>query len=248
MFCRIINLLMGCKAYYLALLTVIVVMTNFTICNISSGNEEVDLNLLISSYQATGITVGDLATFLTDHGYNVQPSNYFVIAKLSGGKNIYLVPDGNGPSLATLWIVPPSSKAKQSVAKPSKPVLTIEDGAIKKNEAYTKTGNRKFIETIGKCSKFPVTPLGMCEDGAKILAKTYRNLGYNVCYMVDPSSDNHPGHMWIVVGDPDNKNKWLAVDSYFGPMTKEDEYYYNAQYSFQDVKYLKLIEPVFRVS
>jgi hypothetical protein len=225
-----------------------VVLANLAICNTSNGNEEVDLNLLISSYQATGITVSDLATFLTEHGYHVQSSNYYVIAKLSGGKDIYLVPDGTGPGLATLWIVPPSSHTEQSSARHSEPVLTIKEDAIKKNETYTKTSNRKFIETIGESAKFPAAPLGMCEDGAKILAKTYRDLGYDVCYMVDPGSGNRPGHMWIVVGDPDNKKTWLAVDSYFGPMTKEDKYYYNAPYSFQDIKYLKLIEPVFRVS
>jgi hypothetical protein len=247
MFRRIINFGLSYKAHSLALGTIIV-LANLAICNTSNGNEEVDLNLLISSYQATGITVSDLATFLTEHGYHVQPSNYYVTAKLSGGKDIYLVPDGTGPNLATLWIVPPSSHSKQSTLKHSEPVPTIEEGAIKKNEIYKKTSNGKFIETIGKSAKFPATPLGMCENGAQILAKAYRDLGYNVCYMVDPSSDNRPGHMWIVVGDPDNKNTWLAVDSYFGTMTKDDKYYYNAPYSFKDIKYLKLIEPVLRVS
>lgn len=247
MFRRIINFRMRNKAYSLALGTMIV-LANLAVCNTSNGNEEVDLNLLIYSYQATGITVSDLATFLTEHGYNVQSSNYYVTAKLSSGKALYLVPDRTGPSLATLWIVPPSSHPKQSAVRHSEPVLSIEEGAIKKNEIYKKTSNRKFIGTIGKCMKFPAAPLGMCEDGAQILAKAYRDFGYNVCYMVDPSSDNRPGHMWIMVRDPEGKNTWLAVDSYFGSMIEEEEYYYKAPYSFQDIKYLKLIEPVFRVS
>ena len=215
---------------------------------LSYANEEIDLNLLISSYEDEGITVSDLATFLTAHGYNAQSSDHYVTAKLPSGKNLYMLPNGAEPGLASLWIVPPSSQAKQSEEKHSEPRMTFKEGEIKKDKTYTKTANRDFIETIGKLTKFPVTPLGMCEEGAQILGKTYKNSGYNIYYMVHPDSDNHPGHMWVMVEDPAQKNTWLAVDSYFGPITKDNDYYYSAPYSFQDNNYLKLIEPVLRIS
>lgn len=40
---------------------------------------------------------------------------------------------------------------------------------------------------------------------------------------------------------------WLAVDSYYGPIT-EDDYFYQAQYSFVDFKYLDSINPQWRLA
>jgi hypothetical protein len=218
------------------------------LCVLSYANEEIDLNLLISGYEDEGITVSDLATFLTAHGYSAQSSDHYVTIKLPSGKNLYMLPNGGETGLASLWIVPPSSKAKQSGEKHSEPRMTFKEGEIRKDKTYTKTANGNFIETIRKVTNFPVAPLGMCEDGAQILGKAYKNSGYNTYYMVHPNSDNHPGHMWVVVEDPAQKNTWLAVDSYFGPITKDDDYYYSAPYSFKDNNYLKLIDPVLRIS
>ena len=235
---------MKCKL----VINLFIILYLISLCIPSYANDEIDLNLLISSYEAESISVSDFATFLTLHGYNVQSSDHYVAAKLSDGKNLYLLPNGADTGLASLWIVPPSTQAKQSGEKNSVPRITIKDGEIKKDKTYTKTANKDFVETIAKLNKFPVTPLGMCEEGAQILGKTYKNSGYNIYYMVHPNSDNHPGHMWIVVEDPAQKNTWLAVDSYFGPITKDDNYYYSAPYSFEDNNYLKLIDPVLRIS
>ena len=233
---------------YKLLINLLIILYLCDICILSYANEEIDLNLLVSSYEGNGITASDLATFLTVHGYNAQSSDNYVTVKLPSGKNLYLLPNGAETGLASLWVVPPSSHAKQSGEKHSDPKMTIKEGEIKKDKAYTKTANKDFVETIRKLANFPVAPLGMCEEGAQILGKTYQNSGYNIYYMVHPNSDNHPGHMWVVVENPDKKNTWLAVDSYYGPVTKDDDYYYSAPYSFQDNNYLKLIDPVLRVS
>lgn len=47
------------------------------------------------------------------------------------------------------------------------------------------------------------------------------------------------GDISRVVEDNDVPDTWLAVDSYYGPIT-EDDYYYQAQYSFADFKYLEI--------
>src|SRR5271157_5143232 len=217
---------------YKLLTNLLIIIYLFDICILSYANEEIDLNLLISSYEDEGITVSDLATFLTLHGYNAQSMDHYVIVKLPSGKNLYLLPNGAETGLASLWVVPPSTQARQSGEKHSEPKLTIKEGEIKKDKTYKKTANKDIVETINKLTNFPVAPLGMCEEGAQILGKTYKNSGYNIYYMVHPNSDNHPGHMWVVVEDPDKKNTWLAVDSYSGPVTKDDDYYYSAPYSF----------------
>lgn len=233
---------------YKLLINLLIILYLCDLCILSCANEEIDLNLLVSSYEGKGITASDLATFLKVHGYNAQPSDNYVTVKLPSGKSLYLLPNGAETGLASLWVVPPSSQAKQSGERHSDPKMTIKEGEIKKDKTYTKTANKDFVEAIGKLTSFPVAPLGMCEEGAQILGKTYKNSGYNIYYMVHPNSDNHPGHMWVVVENPDKKNTWLAVDSYYGPVTEDDDYYYSAPYSFQDNSYLKLIDPVLRVS
>lgn len=230
------------------LINLLIILYLCGLCIPSYTNEDINLNLLISSYEDEGITVSDLAMFLTLHGYNVQSSDQYVTVKLPSGKNLYLLPNGAEPGLASLWIIPPSSQAKQSGEKQSEPTMTIKESEIEKDKTYAKTANKDFVETISKLTDFPVAPLGMCEEGSKRMGKIYKNSGYNLYYMVRPNSDNHPGHMWIVVEDPAQKNTWLAVDSYFGTATKDDKYYYSSSYSFQDYNYLKLIDPVLRVS
>ena len=60
----------------------------------------------------------------------------------------------------------------------------------------------------------------------------------------DPSGFENQGHLWILVEDPDNKDRWLAVDSYYGVVT--DKSYYKAPYSFPDIKYLDSLNPKWR--
>jgi hypothetical protein len=203
-----------------------------------SGTEENDLWLLISTYEDIGITVEDLAFFLETHGYNAQPHDSYVMLKFSSGKEVYLTPNGAEPRLADLWMTPPT--------KPSGPIKVIPTGAIKTNTTYPKTANADFIKTIDRYSIFPVAPLGMCFEGSQQLAKTYSSFGYNVTYMHDPSAGGYnQGHLWILVEDKDDREKWLAVDSYYGSMT--DNEYYIAPYSFNDIKYLESLNPSWKL-
>lgn len=59
-------------------------------------------------------------------------------------------------------------------------------------------------------------PLGMCADGSAQLYADYQAAGLSPVLL----SSAH--HMWVAVPDGD---RWLAVDSYFGPMT-DDGYYH----------------------
>lgn len=58
-------------------------------------------------------------------------------------------------------------------------------------------------------------PLGMCADGSAQLYADYQAAG------LSPVLLSSPTHMWVAVPDGD---KWLAVDSYFGP-TADGSYY-----------------------
>jgi hypothetical protein len=205
----------------------------------SSGTEENDLWLLISSYEDIGTTVKDLAFFLETHGYNADPHDTYVTVKFSSGKEVYLTPNGASPGLADLWMTPPTQR--------SGPVRIIPNDAIKKNVTYSKAINPDFIKGVTRATIFPVAPLGMCFEGSQQAAKIYSSFGYNITYMYDPSAGGYTqGHLWVAVEDKDPHQKWLAVDSYYGVMT--DDEYYKAPYSFNDIKYLDSINPSWKVS
>jgi len=200
--------------------------------------EENDLWLLISSYEDIGMTVQDLAFFLATHGYDATPERSYVSVKLSGGNMAYLTPNGGNPRLADLWATPPVL---------SGPVMVILPEAIQKNVTYSKTHNSGFIKDVTRRVVFPVTPLGMCYDGSKKLADTYGSFGYRVKYMYDPSEWDWQGHLWILVEDPEQSDRWMAVDSYYGVM-RDDDQYYSAPYSFADFEYLDSINPKWRLA
>ena len=206
--------------------------------SICQASEENDLWLLLSSYEDIGITVKDLAFFMASHGYDATPELSYVTVKLPDGKEVYLTPNGGAPRLADLWMTPPNTQTG--------PVKVLSSDAIKINETYTKTNNEGFIETVGKYLIFPVTPLGMCYDGSQKLDDTYKSFGLHVIYLYIPSGFGNQGHLWVAVEDKDHPNTWLAVDSYFG-VIKNDKDYYTAPYSFADFKYLDSINPKWRV-
>jgi hypothetical protein len=204
-----------------------------------SGTEENDLWLVLSSYEDIGITVKDLAFFLETHGYNAQPQDTYVTVKFSSGKEVYLTPNGAEPRLADLWMTPPT--------KQSGPIKVIPTGAIKINTTYARTANADFIKAISRYTIFPVAPLGMCFEGSQQVAKIYGSFGYNITYMYDPSAGGYnQGHLWVLVEDKDIREKWLAVDSYYGSMI--DNEYYMAPYSFADIKYLDSLNPSWRLA
>lgn len=200
--------------------------------------EENDLWLLISSYEDIGITVQDLAFFLATHGFDATPEKSYVTVKFSDGSEAYLTPNGGEARLADLWATPPTS---------SGPVVVILPDAIQKNVTYNRTENSRFIKDVTRQVVFPVTPLGMCYDGSKKLADTYGSFGYGVRYMYDPSEWDWQGHLWILVEDPERSDLWLAVDSYYGVM-RDDNQYYSAPYSFVDFEYLDSINPKWRLA
>jgi hypothetical protein len=204
-----------------------------------SGTEENDLWLLLSSYEDIGITVKDLAFFLETHGYSAQPQDAYVSVKFSSGKEVYLTPNGAEPRLADLWMTTPS--------KPSGPIKVIATGAIKINTTYARTTNADLIKAVSRYAIFPVAPLGMCFEGSQQVAKIYSSFGYNITYMYDPSAGGYnQGHLWVLIEDKDIREKWLAVDSYYGSMT--DNEYYMAPYSFADIKYLDSINPSWKLA
>ena len=207
------------------------------ILGMSNCAEENDLWLLISSYEDIGMTVQDLAFFLATHGYDATPERSYVTVRFSDGSVAYLTPNGGEPRLANLWASPPS---------PSGPVMVILPDAIQKNVTYNKTDNSPFIRDVTRQIVFPVTPLGMCYDGSKKLADTYGSFGYRVRYMYDPSEWDWQGHLWILVEDLEQPDRWLAVDSYYG-FQRDDDQYYSAPYSFADFEYLDSINPRWRL-
>jgi hypothetical protein len=199
----------------------------------SDANEENDLWLLISSYEDFGITPNDLATFLTAHGYNAKPIKSYVTVKFSGGKEVYLTPNGASPRLADLWMTAPK--------KPTGPVRVGFDEAIKKNVTYAMSSNPEFVKSISRSILFPLMPLGMCYEGSKQMGIIFTGLGHNITYMFNP---DNTGHEWVLVED-DSTNTWLAVDSYYGVITTGD--YYTAPYSFQQFDLLDLVNPQWRI-
>ncbi len=204
----------------------------------AQSGEENDLWLLLSSYEDIGITVNDLAFFLATHGYDAKPEKSYVTVKFSNDKEVYLTPNGGASRLADLWMSPPTEETG--------PVQVIPGDAIKVNVTYKKTDNTDFIKTVSRYLVFPVAPLGMCYDGAQKLDENYKSFDYNVLYMYDPSGFDSQGHLWVIVEDKDQSDTWLAVDSYYGPMTTDD--YYTAPYSFADFKYLDSINPKWKIS
>jgi len=199
----------------------------------SCANEENDLWLLISSYEDFGITPNDLATFLTAHGYNARLIKSYVTVKFSGGKEVYLTPNGASPRLADLWMTAP----EKSIG----PVRVSFDEAIKKDVTYAMSSNPVFVKSISRSVLFPLSPLGMCYEGSKQMGIIYTGLGHNIMYMFNP---NNTGHEWVLVEDG-STNTWLAVDSYYGVMTTGD--YYTAPYSFQQFDLLDLVNPQWRI-
>ncbi len=215
-----------------------ILLSVFLCSALTEATEENDLWLLLSSYEDIGITVGDLAFFLATHGYDANPEKSYVTVKFTSGKEVYLTPNGGDSRLADLWMSPPGDEAG--------PVQVIPTEAIKANITYKKTNSEEFIKTISRYLIFPVAPLGMCYDGAQKLDENYKSFDYNVIYMYDPSGFDSQGHIWVLVEDKDQLDTWLAVDSYYGPMTTED--YYTAPYSFADFKYLDSINPKWKMA
>jgi len=199
----------------------------------SCANEENDLWLLISSYEDFGITPNDLATFLIAHGYNARLIKSYVTVKFSGGKEVYLTPNGASPRLADLWMTAP----EKSIG----PVRVSFDESIKKDVTYAMSSNPVFVKSISRSVLFPLSPLGMCYEGSKQMGIIYTGLGHNIMYMFNP---NNTGHEWVLVEDG-STNTWLAVDSYYGVMTTGD--YYTAPYSFQQFDLLDLVNPQWRI-
>ena len=205
----------------------------------SQASEENDLWLLLSSYEDIGITTNDLAFFLVTHGYNAKPApdQSYVVVTLKEGGEVYLTVNGASERLADMWMTPPQEKAG--------PVQVIPSDAVRINASYNRSEDSEFIKTISRYIIFPVTPLGMCYDGAQKLEKTYSSFGYNVTFLFDPAGFDYQGHIWVAVEDGSRVGDWLAVDSYYGIM--DDPEYYSAPYSFSEFQYLDAINPRLKI-
>jgi hypothetical protein len=206
----------------------------------SSCSDLSEMWLLLSSYEDVRIDADELAYFLAIHGYDADPIDHYVIVNLPGGETAFITPNGAAPGLGDLWKTPPPPP------KPTGPVRSIPEDAIIKDPLYHKTPESSQVERLTKERFiFPVTPLGMCYDGSRRLATSYSGFGYNVMYMYDPSEWDWQGHLWVVVETTDFPDRWLAVDSYYGIMKVDD--YYEAPWSFDDMKYLDYINPRWRL-
>ena len=69
-------------------------------------------------------------------------------------------------------------------------------------------------------TKLPIS-LGMCVDGSESLFVKYDALNLSPVFVYDLPNIDSQGHVWVAVPDGD---KWLAVDSYWGPMTSPSYY------------------------
>jgi hypothetical protein len=98
-----------------------------------------------------------------------------------------------------------------------------------------------------KRNKIPMRSLGMCYDGSKMLVDTYGSFDYILKYMYNPSEWDWQGHLWTLVEDLDKGDRRLAVDSYYGVL-RDDDQYYSAPYSFVDFEYLDSINPKCRLA
>jgi len=58
-------------------------------------------------------------------------------------------------------------------------------------------------------------------------------------------SNRRRTHIWVVVRDEQQNDSWLAVDSYFGVV--EDDYYYRADFSLSEFKYLDTVNPRWKI-
>ena len=196
-----------------------------------------DLWTLISSYEDVGITEKDLALFLQSHGYDATVGSSSVVVNL-GETKAYLTPNGAAQGLADMWKNPPQ-------ANPT-PYLIIPPDAIQRNAKLKKSGNSEYINELSKIAVFPVKPLGMCFDGAKQLGTLYEKSGYKLRYMYDPQGVDSQGHIWVAVMDRKQNDSWLAVDSYYG-VIKDNDDYYKADYSLSDFDYLNLVNPQWKI-
>lgn len=89
---------------------------------------------------------------------------------------------------------------------------------------------------------FPVAPAGMCLDGAEQLFSAYQAAGFSPAYMYRGPDAFGPGHVWVAVPDG---GRWLAIDSYWGPMT--DDRYYSADGMYEDIESLEAAFPRERI-
>jgi hypothetical protein len=228
------------------LLTVLLLST--LMCT-SLASEENELWLMVCTKEDPNITVDSLASLLTNIGYNAQSMGWYVTVWLPNGNIRYLTPNGEVPKLAEMWLVPPPSSFVHQKAAVKSPMygMPIVPDAISRDTAYEMTSDAQFIEAIHRCASFPLAPQGLCYPGTQKAAEIYKGQGYNIRYMYIPDSGMvYQGHIWILVENPLEKGKWIAVDSYNGPTTNYD--YYTAPYSFPDLGYLDLLSPVCLVS
>jgi len=208
----------------------------FLIISTNNGNavDSNDLWQLINSYEDVGITPKDLAIFLQSHGYDATVSQSCVTVRLAD-IIAYLTPNGAATGLAYMWKKAPFEKSPT-------PYLVISPDAIKKNVTLNKSENTEQFNELSKIAVFPVKPLGMCLEGAEQLEKLYVQSGYKSIYLYNAQSAESQGHLWVAIQDLKQTNSWIAVDSYFGVIT-DNTYYYEANYSFSDIKYLYTIIP-----
>lgn len=205
-----------------------------------SSSQALDINglwALVASYEYVGIGESDLATFLISHGYDARPNQSWVEVGLPD-RTVYLTPNGGAKGLADMWMHPPEENRT--------PLRVVAPDAIRKDVVLQESHDSGLYGDLSRVAVFPVKPLGMCFEGAEQLFKLYNQSGYHPVYLYDTQDEDSQGHIWVAIKDEKQNDSWKAVDSYFGVMSG-DEYYYRADYSFPDFKYLDMVTPKWRV-
>lgn len=230
---------MRCETRYnisLIILSILMLSLN----SASAMGEANDLWFLLSTHEDAKLTLEDLAEFLTENGYNAKPNGSYLTVALSQNEEVYLTPNGLYPGLADMWQTSPENIPTEPVLVTCSYQKRCGDN-IKKNITYRRTSNEKFVEDISKSASFPIAENGWCCEGSRKAGQIYRDLGYNVTYMFDPTER---GHQWVLVEDG-STNTWLAVDSCYGIMDDSD--YYTAYYSFPEIDDLDLVNPHWKI-
>lgn len=198
-----------------------------------------DLCLLIHSYEAPGINVSQLRSFLEEKGWKSKIAGNLVELKV-GGKTIDLLPDGNGSNGLADFCDNLSATVKPQATFIGIEKLSVDDKVVKK---YIAIADNDFAKKVGKVS-FSTLPLGLCAEGTESLQKTFRNAGYNTIVGYNPATSDNQGHIWLVVLETEHSG--IAIDSYYG--IRRDERYYKPYVCLKDISSLYLVNPSYRIN
>jgi hypothetical protein len=123
------------------------------------------------------------------------------------------------------------------------PSFKLPDG-VTTNVLFVRSNDTNFIQSIAKV--VPSFPQGYCYEGAPSVGDVLVANGFEVEYAYDPTASEGRGHVWVMARNPAD-SKWVAVDSYYGPVL-DDPTWYAAPYVFSDYSKLNDLMPGYLVT